>query len=87
MTLGFGPRKAGMAVNERRCESCGHFLPAYTCIEKPTWGHCAWPGHDQAGGKKTKGLFTWADDTCSHFCDARKPAVQRDFTHSGDPLT
>lgn len=53
-------------------------MPAYTCIEKPTWGHCVWPGQNQ-GGKKTKGLFTWADDTCGHFqfrketCGATRP--------------
>lgn len=65
-------------MNERQCESCRHFMPAYTCIEKPTWGHCGWPGQNQ-GGKKTGGLFTWADDTCGHFqfrketCGATRP--------------
>lgn len=75
-------------MKERRCASCGYFMPAYTCIEKPTWGHCWRPGQIQLrAGKKAKGLFTWADDVCAHHCGSRKPAVQRNFSHSGDPLT
>lgn len=74
--------EVGHTMTERRCENCRYFTPAYTCIEKPTWGHCAWAGQSQAGKsgkKKVKGLFTWADDVCGHFelrketCGATRP--------------
>ena len=53
-------------MDQPRCEVCRYFASAYTCIEKPTWGHCMWSGHKNRSGQGT-GLFTWADDSCVNY--------------------
>ncbi len=55
-------------MDEPRCETCRHFDPAHSCIERPTWGHCRQAV--SAGDKDSLGLFTWADDICE-FTESR----------------
>jgi hypothetical protein len=64
-------------MNELRCEHCQYFAPAYTCIEKPTWGHCMWAGFKTRSSKRTNGLFTWADDACGNYCVKQPEPARR----------
>ncbi len=64
-------------TTDQRCEICRYFLAARTCIEKPTWGHCTWATSLNADQHRPKGLFTWADDMCSHFVMRRESALQK----------
>lgn len=54
---------------KRLCETCEHFSPAHTCIEKPTWGHCLRLVNGKAGRNVGKGspVFTWADSLCDDY--------------------
>jgi len=56
-------------VSDRLCETCEHFSPAYTCIEKPTWGYCLRLAKDPSGRElhHVRPLFTWADNECDQF--------------------
>ncbi len=64
---------------KRLCETCEHFSPAQTCIEKPTWGHCMRlvKGRPGRGAGKGAPVFTWADSVCGDFRAAAMLSVQR----------
>ena len=64
-------------MSELRCEWCQYFAPAYTCIEKPTWGHCMWSGFSGRRAKQNNGLFTWADDTCMNYLAKQEEPARR----------
>jgi hypothetical protein len=59
-------------MTEPTCANCRFFSPAQTCIEKPTWGHCAKLAANASRDKSQKAepLFTWANDMC-HMFEAR----------------
>jgi hypothetical protein len=64
-------------MDKPQCEACRYFASAYTCIEKPTWGHCTWSGHGDHGDLQGTGLFTWADDCCINYrARQEQPASQ-----------
>jgi hypothetical protein len=58
-----------MYLNERLCHACEHFSPAFTCMEKPTWGYCERQAVGPPGGHptQTRSSFTWADSRCDNF--------------------
>lgn len=64
---------------KRLCETCEHFSPAHTCIEKPTWGHCMRLVCGRLAGKAEKGspVFTWADSLCDDYRPNQPTPVRR----------
>lgn len=65
-------------TSERRCNTCNHFSPALTCIERPTWGHCLRLLKSPSGGSPAgKSRFTWADSTCDNHQPRPKAVKQR----------
>jgi len=54
---------------KRVCETCEHFSPAHTCIEKPTWGYCMRlaGGNTERKAERGSPRFTWADAVCDDF--------------------
>jgi hypothetical protein len=64
-------------MSEPRCDLCHYFAPAYTCMDKPAWGHCMWPACSGRFGKKGRALFTWADDRCANYRAKQRIAAKR----------
>ncbi|HSW02446.1 MAG TPA: hypothetical protein VLI39_19940 [Sedimentisphaerales bacterium] len=64
---------------KRLCETCEHFSPAYTCIEKPTWGHCMRlvSGRVARPAEKGSPVFTWADSLCDDYRPKQAAPVRR----------
>jgi hypothetical protein len=64
-------------MDDQKCERCRYFASAYTCMEKPTWGHCMWAGFRNRANKQGSGLFTWADDSCTNYRAKQTETVTR----------
>jgi hypothetical protein len=64
-------------MNDAKCERCEFFASAYTCMDKPAWGHCMWAGFRNRGNAQSSGLFTWADDSCVNFRAKHEEPVSR----------
>jgi hypothetical protein len=64
-------------MDESRCATCRYFASAYTCMEKPTWGHCMWSGYRNRRDNQGAGLFTWADDSCVNYRARQEEPARR----------
>lgn len=66
-------------ISDRLCQACEHFSPAYTCIEKPTWGYCMRLTKDRARREfsSVRPPFTWADNKCEQFQQRGQPSACR----------
>ncbi len=56
-------------MSDQLCQACRHFSPAYTCVERPTWGYCIKRarGPETGADPPVEPVFTWADNRCDDF--------------------
>lgn len=62
------------AMSDQLCGACRHFSPAYTCVERPTWGYCMKRVRSPGTGtdRAAEAVFTWADNCCDDFQPRRQ---------------